>query len=110
MLRSRGAGVMRSSYRRFRRRQVIGQPGRNRTGTDPIPPGGGVARSRLIRRSTLALTAALSLAAVVASQLVVGAAAPQDGRAGSGGTAVAHRAGGRVVSAKNAPDGRIYRV
>ena len=69
-----------------------------------------MARTRLTRRSTLALTAVVALAAAVASQLAVGAAPPQDGKAGSGGTAVAHRAGGRVVAAPNAPDGRIYRV
>ena len=52
----------------------------------------------------------VALLGVVASQLAVDAAGPQDGQEGSGGRAVAHRAGGRTVSAPNAPDGRIYRV
>ncbi|MDQ3958370.1 MAG: glycoside hydrolase [Actinomycetota bacterium] len=38
------------------------------------------------------------------------AAARQDGQEGSGGTAVAHYAGGKVVRVSNAPDARIYRV
>ena len=65
---------------------------------------------RLSRRSIRAAFAVLALAAVAASQLAVNAAAPQDGQKGSGGRAVAHRAGGKVVSAPSRPDGRIYRV
>src|SRR5688572_27492337 len=99
---------MRSSYRPFPadRRPRPPMPfiaaGNRTTGGEigQVPtrsPGGGVARGRFERRSTLAFVTALALAAVGASQLVVGAAPPQDGREGSGGTAVAHRAGGRVV-------------
>ena len=51
-----------------------------------------------------------ALLGVIASQLAVDAAPPQDGQKGSGGRAVAHRAGGRVVNASNAPDARLYRV
>ncbi|HYP23206.1 MAG TPA: sialidase family protein, partial [Actinomycetota bacterium] len=66
-------------------------------------------RTRTTRRSKVA-AALVALAAVAATQLAVDAAAPQDGQKGSGGRAVAHRAGGRVVTASKAPDGRIYRV
>ncbi|HEX2294244.1 MAG TPA: hypothetical protein VHN37_02925 [Actinomycetota bacterium] len=69
-----------------------------------------MARIEPKRRTTLTLVAVLALGAVAASQLGVGAAAKQDGRAGSGGRAVAHRAGGRVASAPAGPDARIYRV
>jgi hypothetical protein len=50
------------------------------------------------------------LVAAAAFQIAAEAAGPQDGHAGSGGAAVAHRAGGRVVRAGNAPDARIYEV
>ncbi|MDQ3916109.1 MAG: glycoside hydrolase [Actinomycetota bacterium] len=63
--------------------------------------------------STRRLTAILAVPALLAAalfQLAAEAAAPQDGQEGSGGRAIAHRAGGKVVNAPNAPDGRIYQV
>ncbi|HEX2196704.1 MAG TPA: sialidase family protein, partial [Actinomycetota bacterium] len=62
------------------------------------------------RTRTFSVLAFVALLGVVVSQLAVDAAAPQDGQKGSGGRAVAHRAGGRVVQAPNAPDARLYRV
>jgi hypothetical protein len=72
-----------------------------------------VARSRIGRfpkSAVVAIGVLLSLAAALAAQFGAEAAPPQDGKKGSGGTAVAHRAGGRVVAAANAPDARIYTV
>ncbi|MDQ3952544.1 MAG: glycoside hydrolase [Actinomycetota bacterium] len=63
-----------------------------------------------IRTRRTPLLVFVALLGVVASQLAVDAAAPQDGQEGSGGRAVAHRAGGRAVKAPNAPDARLYRV
>jgi hypothetical protein len=62
------------------------------------------------KQRVLAMLAIPALLGAALFQLTAEAAAPQDGQEGSGGLAVAHRAGGKVVAAPNAPDGRIYKV
>ena len=70
----------------------------------------GIRTSKLFSRSTVVVAAIGVAAAVASAYLPVEAAAKQDGQKGSGGPAVAHRAGGRPVSASNVPDARIYQV
>jgi hypothetical protein len=61
-------------------------------------------------RRLLAVLALPALVAAAASQMTAEAAPPQNGQPGSGGLAVAHRAGGKIVPAPQAPDARIYKV
>ncbi|MGH2806806.1 MAG: sialidase family protein [Actinomycetota bacterium] len=54
----------------------------------------------------------VSLTALVVASLLGGSgvSVATAGGDGSGGKAVAHKAGGRRVAARNAPDGRLYRI
>jgi hypothetical protein len=54
----------------------------------------------------------VSVTALVVAALIGGpsASVATAGGDGSGGKAVAHKAGGRRIKARNAPDGRIYRI